>query len=164
MKLYELSSTFNRLQEEIESGDDSLVGTALAKIDIIEMAFQDKCQQVAFLIKNMDAMAEAVSKEAEAMSAREKSIKARIATVKEYLRSNMERCAVKSIECPQFKITLKLNPPKVNIVGDVPAEYLRPPPPPPAPEPDKKKIIDDWKQGVVIEGAEITQGNRVEIK
>jgi hypothetical protein len=38
------------------------------------------------------------------------------------------------------------------------------PEPPPPPEPDKKKILDDWKQGVVIDGVEITVGNRVEIK
>jgi hypothetical protein len=59
---------------------------------------------------------------------------------------------------------LKPNPPKVYIVGNVPLEYLKPPPPSPAPEPDKRKILDAWKDGAVIEGAEISQGNRVEIR
>jgi hypothetical protein len=160
MKLYELSTIYANLQTEIEEDNPE---QALAKIGSIEGAFNDKAQQVGFIIKNMEAMADAVSNEAAAMSAREKAIKTRVAAIKEYLRSNMERAGVKSIECPQFKISLVNNPPKVNIVGSVPEEYLRTPEPPP-PEPDKKKILEDWKQGVVIDGVEITQGNRVQIK
>lgn len=163
MKLYELSTIFAHLQSEIEEGEPDATANAVAKIDLIEGAFEDKAKQIAFIIKNMDAMADAVSHEAEAMAAREKSIKARVASIKEYLRSNMERCNVKKIECPQFKITLVNNPPKVNIIGTVPQEYMRQPEPPP-PEVDKKKILEDWKQGVVIDGVEITQGNRIQIK
>jgi hypothetical protein len=161
--LYELSTIFASLQAEIEEGEPEAVATALAKIDTIAGAFDDKAKQVGFLIKNLQAFENAVETEAEAMAARAKATKARVASIKEYLRSNMERTGTKKIECPQFKITLRDNPPKVNIVGDVPAEYMRQPEPPP-PEPDKKKILEDWKEGVVIDGVEITIGNRVEIK
>ncbi len=165
MKLYEISTIFANLQAEIEDGDPDQATHALAKIDAIEGAFTDKAQQIGFVVKNMEAMADAVSKEAEAMAARSKAINGRIASVKEYLRSNMERAAVKTIECPQFKITLKNNPPRVSITDEkvIPAEYMRTPEPPP-PSPDKKKMLEDLKEGVVIDGAELAFGNRVEIK
>ena len=47
--------------------------------------------------------------------------------------------------------------------SQIPAEYMVQAPAPP-PAPDKKKMIDDWKVGVVIDGVEIVQGNRVEIR
>jgi Siphovirus Gp157 len=164
MKLYELSTMYSALQADIEEGEPEAIDRALAKIDAIADAFEDKAKQVGFLIKNLQAFETAVEAEAEAMAARAKATKARVASIKEYLRSNMERTGVKKIECPQFKITLRENPPKVTIVGTVPAEYMKEPTPPPEPEPDKRKIIEDWKQGVVIDGVEITVGNRVEIR
>jgi hypothetical protein len=165
-QLYELSTIFARLQTEIEDGEPEAVTTALAKIDAIADAFDDKAKQIGFLIKNLKAFETAVTAEADAMATRAKATKARIASIKEYLRSNISAAGVKKIECPQFKITLRDNPPRVNILdaSQIPAEYMHEPPPPPPPEPDKKKILDDWKQGVVIDGVEITIGNRVEIK
>jgi hypothetical protein len=163
MKLYELSTIYSHLQAEIEDGEPDAVATALAKIDTIADVFEDKAKQIGFLIKNLQAFETAVEAEAEAMAARAKATKARVASIKEYLRCNMASAGVKKIECSQFKIALRDNPPKVNIVGQVPAEYMRQPEPPP-PEPDKKKILEDWKQGVVIDGVEVTIGNRVEIK
>jgi Siphovirus Gp157 len=163
--LYELSTIFAHVQAEIEDSDPEAAQTALAKIDLLADAFEDKAKQVAFVIKNLQAMADAVGAESDRMAERKKAMDNRIAGIKEYLRSNMERAAVTKIECPQFKISLRDNPPKVNIIDEkaIPAEYIKTPEPP-LPYPDKKKIIDDWKQGVVIDGVEITKGNRVEIK
>jgi hypothetical protein len=111
--LYELSTIFASLQAEIEGGEPEAVATALAKIDAIADAFDDKAKQVGFLIKNLQAFDMAVTAEAEAMAARAKATKTRIASIKEYLRSNMSAAGVKKIECPQFKITLRDNPPRV---------------------------------------------------
>jgi hypothetical protein len=163
--LYELSTIFAHVLAEIEDGDPEAAGTALAKIDALEGAFNDKAVQVAFVIRNMEAFGFSVQEEADRMAAKAKAVKDRVCVVKEYLRSNMERASVTKIECPQFKISLRNNPPKVNIINEkaIPVEYIKTPEPP-LPYPDKKKIIDDWKQGVVIDGVEIAMGNRVEIK
>jgi hypothetical protein len=45
----------------------------------------------------------------------------------------------------------------------LPAEYWRLPPAP-EPQPDKKKIADDIKHGVVIEGVQLVKKPRLEIK
>ena len=163
MKLYELSTIYAHLQTEIEEGEPDAAATALAKIDLIGDAFEEKGKQMGFVIRNMEAFADAVQAEADHMAARAKAAKNRVASVKEYLRSNMTAAGIKKIECPQFKITLIDNPPKVNIVGEVPLEYTRQPEPPPR-EADKKKILEDWKRGVVIDGVEVTIGNRVAIR
>lgn len=162
MHLYELSAIYAHIQVELEDGE---ADQALTKIDAIEGAFNDKAQQVAFVIKNMQALADRMQAEADRMAERAKAVENRVASIKEYLRSNMERAAVTKIECPQFKISLRENPPKVTITDEkaIPQEYFRTPEPPP-PSPDKKKILEDWKMGVVIEGIEVVKKNRVEIK
>jgi hypothetical protein len=165
MHLYELSAIYAHLQSELEDGEPDAIDRAIAKIDAIEGAFNDKAVQVAFVLKNMQAMADAIGEEAERMTARKKAADAKIASIKEYLRTNMVRASVSKIECPHFKIALRDNPPKVNVVDEkaIPIEYMVQAPVPP-PAPDKKKIIEDWKQGVVVEGVEITQGSRIEIR
>lgn len=161
MHLYELSAIYAQIQAELEEGDPA---TALAKIDFIQEAFDDKARQVGFVIKNMEAMADAIGAEADRMAQRKKAVDRQIASVREYLRTNMERANVHKIDYPHFKIALRKNPPKVTIVDEaaIPQEYMVQPPAPP-PAPDKRKILEDWKQGAVVGGIEITIGSRVEI-
>ncbi len=166
MKLYELSTVFSELQRELEDGEPDQVPAALEKVESVNMLFEDKCKEIAGAIRNMEEDAKSIEQAADNMYRRAKAIKARVGAMKEYLRTNMERCKVHRIECTFFKIVLKDNPPKVTVTNEalVPTEYMRQPEPPPK-EVDKKRILEDFrKDGVIPDGVEITQGNHVEIK
>lgn len=87
--------------------------------------------------------------------------------LRDYLKSNMERAGIEKIECPMFKISIKHNPPAVEIIDQLslPAEYWRTPEPkPPVAAPDKAKIKADLQAGVDVIGARLTQGTRLDIK
>ena len=73
-----------------------------------------------------------------------KSLKNQVDGLKSYLLSNMERCAVSEIKCPQFVIRLQKNPPSVDPYDKsvIPDEYKKI-----TVEYDIQKIKDDLKNG-----------------
>lgn len=124
-----------------------------------------KATNVAAFVRNLEANAAAI-KEAEAqMAARRKAIEARAQHIRDYLRDQMQRTGIKSIESPWFKVALRENPPAVVIADEasIPPEFLRVPPPPPA-TPDKTAIAAVLKAGGEVPGAFLARSTRVEIK
>lgn len=148
----------------------------LADLDLDEQTLADtlesmagdleaKATNTAFVIRNIETAAAAM-KEAEAqMAARRKAAENRAARIKDYLLANLIVAGVQKVECPYFKLSVRDNPPAVEIYepGLIPAEYMKQKPPPP-PEPDKTAIKDAIKAGQDVPGAKITQGKRLEIR
>lgn len=148
----------------------------LADLDLPPEAIEDtleslsgdlevKATNTAFVIRNLEASAAAI-KEAEAqMAARRKAIENRAARVRDYLLANMMVAGIQKIECPFFKLSVRDNPPAVEVYepGLVPGEYMRQPEPPP-PSPDKTAIKEALRAGVDVPGCKLTIGKRLEIK
>lgn len=124
---------------------------------------QVKATNVAMVIRNFEAQAEAIREAEKQMASRRKSIEYRAEQIKEYLLYNMQRTGINEISCPYFAIKRKLNPGKVVIHGAVPEEFLRHPEPPP-PEVDKKAIAEYIKAGNSPDWAELKRDERIEIK
>lgn len=78
---------------------------------------------------------------------------------KELVTSTMVAVGRKSIEAPDFTISLANSPQAVIITDEklIPSAYLNQPDPP-APKPDRKKIKDALQGGVSIPGATLNNG------
>ncbi|MBB5414049.1 siphovirus Gp157 family protein [Paraburkholderia atlantica] len=151
----------------------------LAELDLDEQTLADtlesingdlttKSQNVAFVIRNLEAAAEQIGVAVEAMNARAQALEKRAERVREYLLQNMLMAGVQKIDCPYFKLAVKENPPKVIVDNEaqIPAAYMTdpaPPPPPPA-KPDKKLIAAALKDGFDVPGCRLERGKRLEIK
>lgn len=124
-----------------------------------------KATNVAAFVRNLEASAEAIKAAEADMAKRRKAIEARAAHIREYLKEQMARTGIKSVESPWFKVSLRDNPPAVVIDNEdeIPPEFLRVPPPPPA-VPDKPAIAAVLKAGGEVAGAHLTRTQRVEIK
>lgn len=129
-------------------------------------ALVEKGQNVAFVVRNLEASAEAIKQAEAAMAARRKAIENRAARIRAYLLDGMRIAGIQKIESPYFAISIKRNPPAVDVFDEaqVPAEYRRDPPPPPPPAPDKKLIAQAIKDGFDVPGCRLVQGERIEIK
>ena len=148
----------------------------LADLDLDEQTIADtleglsgdleaKATNVAKFVRNLEATAAQI-KEAEAsMAARRKALEKRADGLKRYLFSNMEFAGIQRIECPYFVLSIKSNPPAVDVfdAAQVPAEFMRQPEPPPA-APDKAAIKDALKAGKDVPGCRLVQGSRLEIR
>lgn len=127
-----------------------------------------KAQNYGFVIRNLQATAASIKEAEEQMKARRQAIEKRAAALVEFLKTGMEIARVQKLETPYFALTIKKNPPCVEVWDErqIPAQYLRTPepPPPPPPAPDKVAIKEALKAGKDVPGALLAQGTRLEIK
>jgi hypothetical protein len=151
----------------------------LAELDLDEQTVADtlesisgdltvKSQNVAFVIRNIEASVEQIGVAVEHMKARAQALEKRAERIREYLLMNMLTAGVQKIECPYFKLAVCENPPKV-IVDDekqVPANYFTDPapPPPPVPKLDKALVKKAIQDGFDVPGCRLERGKRLEIK
>lgn len=160
MKLYELSSAYRPLVDALD--DETADADFLDLVAQVEGELKEKAINIGKLVRNLDADAKAIKEAAKAMTDRAKAAENRAGRLRQYLLHNMKLANIHSIECDYFVMKVRDNPESVVIddASKLPAEYLRQPPP----EPDKRAILADIKQGVVIEGARVERGQRLEIK
>lgn len=127
-----------------------------------------KAQNYGFVIRNLQATAASIKEAEEQMKARRQAIEKRSAALVERLKTGLEIAGVSKLETPHFALTIKKNPPSVDIWDErqIPAEFMRTPepPPPPAPVPDKAAIKEAIKAGREVPGAMLAQGTRLEIR
>jgi len=127
-----------------------------------------KAQNYGFVIRNLQATAASIKEAEEQMKARRQAIEKRAAALVERLKTGLEIAGVSKLETPHFALTIKKNPPSVDIWDErqIPAEFMRTPepPPPPAPVPDKTAIKEAIKAGREVPGAMLAQGTRLDIK
>lgn len=129
-------------------------------------ALVEKGQNVAFVVRNLEASADAIKAAEAAMAARRKAIENRAARLRAYLLDGMRVAGIQKIDSPYFAISIRKNPPSVDVfdADQVPADYMKEPPPPPPPAPDKNLIARALKDGMDVPGCRLVQGERVEIK
>jgi len=127
-----------------------------------------KAQNYGFVIRNLQATAASIKEAEDQMKARRQAIEKRAAALIEFLKTGMEIARVQKLETPHFALTIKKNPPSVEVWDErqIPVEYMRTPapPPPPEPTPDKAAIKEAIKAGKEVPGALLAQGTRLEIR
>ena len=126
---------------------------------------EQKSIAVAMYIKNREVVIDATKQAEKSMADRRKAEEGKIDKLRKYFLENMLKTGITKIECPQFVISVRKNPPAVEVLMQdlIPDEYFDIPEPPP-PTLNKKRLAEDLKAGVVIEGARLTQGHSLQIK
>jgi hypothetical protein len=124
-----------------------------------------KAQNVAYAIKNLEASAAAIKAAEKEMAARRKAIENRALNIKTYLQTCMEVAEVSNIECPHFDLSIRKNPPSVDVFEEslIPEEYMTTYEAPP-PSPNKAAIKAAIESGIDVPGATMAQAKRLNIK
>lgn len=162
--LYALTAEYRAVSDrlhDIDLPDDVIADT----LEGMQGAIEEKAKNVAFVIRNCEALAEQIKAAEEAMAARRKAIENRASRIKSYLLTNMQACSLLQIECPEFKLSIRNNPASVVIdaEGQIPCDLFIYPEAPP-PRPDKKAIAERIKSGQEVPGAHLEQSQRLEIR
>lgn len=164
MNLYKIA---NEYQEVLNKTFDEETGevneAALALLDAVEKNIKEKGIAVASYIKNLEAEKNAIETAKKEMGERERRLANRLASLSDYLHSNMERCGINEISSPYFVIKLKKNPVSVDDYDRdlIPDEYKRVVK---EIKIDKLQIKKDLQAGVEIPGATLKQSTRLEIR
>lgn len=166
--LYVLTNEYLALAEKLADGDfdaQTIADTIEASGITDELAI--KAQGIEFVARGAEAHHPVIDAEIARLQALKASRDKVAAGLREYLKDNMERAGIDKIECPLFKLSIKKNPPSVEIIDQLslPAEYWRTPEPkPPVAAPDKAAIKTALQTGKEVMGAKLTQGTRLEVK
>ena len=148
----------------------------LQDMDLDEQTFADtleslsgdlevKATNVAMFVRNLEASTESIKAAEKQMAERRKAIEAKAERIRNYLKDNMARTGITKIDCPYFALSLRNSPPAVEVINadEIPAQYFDIPEPP-APVLNKNRLKDDLKNGVIVEGARLTQSSYLQIK
>ena len=148
----------------------------LQEMDIDDKTFEDtleglsgdlevKATNVALFIRNLEANADAIKAAEKGMAERRKAVEAKVDRIRQYLLDNMLRTGINKIECPYFVLSVRKNPPAVEVFNQdlISTDFFDIPEPPP-PILNKNRLKDALKAGEIIEGAKLTQGSSLQIK
>jgi len=166
MNLYQLTGERLALQSHLEALDFDEQTIA----DTLEGASTEltaKIEDYGFVLRNMDAFAEAMLAEEVRMTTRRLAHEKRIQAIKDWLLQNMIACNITKIECAAFTIKAVVNPASVDVfdAAQIPAEFMRTPEPkPPIAAPDKRAILDAMKTGQAVAGCSIKHTQKLVIK
>lgn len=164
IQLYKLADEYRLACEQLAELDmpPEVVKDTL---ESLQGDIEAKATNISMFVKTLEVTAAGLEEAEKEIARRKKSTISRINEIKAYLLFNMQRTGISKIESPYISITLKKNPPKVEILqcGGVPDEFMRQEEAPP-PVPDKKAIAEYLKQGNAPTWACLLQSERVEIK
>jgi len=159
--LYEISKEYQLALIELEGLDDEFVKDTL---DGLKGTLELKSTNVAKYVQNLFASATAIDTAMKQMAERKKALENKANRIKKYLKDNMEASGIHKIECPEFVISIKNNPPKVVLSEEedlIPKKYktieriIKI---------DKSAIGKDLKSGKAVSGAKLESSTRIEIK
>jgi hypothetical protein len=164
MKLYEIAieyeTVLDLLYKEAEANEGEVGEELSAKLDAIQMSFEEKVKNVAAAYKNFFSEAEAIKNERERLEKREKSLYNKASWLKEYLTS----CISPNKKYSFSMATISWRPStSVEIVDieKVPLAFVKT-------EikkiPDKKAIKEFAKNSDISDFAKIVQKNNIQIR
>lgn len=161
--LYDLAGQYKQLAEQLATMDLDAQTVA----DTIEASglvddLQQKAQGILLVAKSAEQYLPAIDAEIERLQALKKRHQ-RVATgLRDYLQHHMQDAGIQRIECPLFQISLRQNPPAVQVWDEtqVPAQFWVTP----KPNVNKTAIAAALKAGQDVPGARLTQSTRLDIK
>ena len=162
--LYDIAAEYRQTADKLADLDLD-EQTIADTLEGMSGALELKAQNVVMFARNLEATATAIKEAETAMASRRKAIEHRAAGLRRYALSAMQVAGVQSIECPYFKLSVRKNPPAVEVfdAAQIPAQFMRTPEPPP-PAPDKKAITEAIKAGKEVPGARLVSGERLEVR
>lgn len=114
MKLYEIAQVYENLLNDIEAG---LIPEEAVKdtLECVELALEEKADNIACIIKNMNAEAAAIKAEEDALAERRRAKEKEAERMQNYLAEMLTIAKVDKLETARNKISFRKTPAKVII-------------------------------------------------
>lgn len=161
MTLYEITDDYMRLLEMM--GEDDVDPDAIRDtFEALDGTFEDKADNYAKVMKNLDGEVEALDVEIKRLKDRKDSIERTKDRIKSSLMVAMVATGKTKFKTPLFSFGIQKNPPSVEISdgAKIPEKYLIPQ----EPKIDKKSIMEELKMGNSLSWAKLTQTERLSIR
>lgn len=157
MNLYELSQNYLAVQD-MDLEPETLKDT----LDSIEEAIEDKAENIAKWIRNLEADKKAFEEEEKRFKEKKQAADNRIKSLKLYLEDNMRLTGKTKFKAGFFSFAIQNNPPSVEVFDEalLPERFLIEQPP----KIDRAGIKELLKAGEEVPGAELKQTKGLRIR
>lgn len=157
MNLYELSLAFQEVQN-MDLDSEVMKDT----LDSIEDAIENKAENIAKLIRNLESDVVAYKEEEDRLKTKRQATENKVKWLKTYLEDNMKLTGKTKFKSGMFNFSIQKNPASVNITDEkiIPEEFLIPQ----QPKVDKTSIKEILKRGIKVPGAELKQTEGLRIR
>ena len=161
MTLYELTDDYLEIASMIDDPDVD-PQTIADTLESIGGEIEDKAENYAKVIANATAEADGLAKEIERLARRKKAIETNARRVKDTLQNAMVITGKMKFKTPLFSFGIQKNPASLEIAEGttIPERYLIPQ----EPKVDKAAIKAALKDGEVIDGCTLVQGESLRIR
>lgn len=165
MNIYELTNSQLALLSRIEDLDlDEQTIADTIEAEGYEGEIADKIDAYGLVAGEFSARANARRKEAQRMLALADADDKKANGLRDTIKTTFEKLGMKDLNTRHFSMKIKLNPPRVDVFGEVPQQYYVQKPPP-KPEISKTLIKDAIKAGADCSAfAAMVQDTKLEIK
>ena len=157
MNLYELSLAFQEVQN-MDLDPEVMKDT----LDSIEDAIENKAENIAKLIRNLESDVSAYKEEEDRLKTKRQATENKVKWLKTYLEDNMKLTGKTKFKSGMFNFAIQKNPASVNITDEkiIPEEFLIQQPP----KVDKTSLKEILKRGIEVPGAELKQTEGLRIR
>ena len=162
MKLYEIGSELRAIIDAVDPDTGELTEEQAAQLDALEGAFEQKCESVAFVVRELTAEADAIKAEADRLAKSARARRNSAKRLKDYLLSEMQRQNVPKVKGEILTIRRQLSPARVKIEDErlLLAEYWIQPPPIISTADIKRALM----AGTKISGASLERSEHIRIR
>lgn len=159
-RLYELKNDALRLQELLEDGTIDLE-TFQDTLESIEFEIEEKADNYAKLMKNIDSDINGYEEEEKRLADRRRALEGKVKSMKDNLESSMIAINKKKFKTDYFSFNIQKNPPSVNVldIDKISKDYFKV-----VESVDKTAIKKALKDGEIVEGAELVQTEGLRIR
>lgn len=157
MNLYELSLAFQEVQN-MDLDPEVMKDT----LDSIEDAIENKAENIAKLIRNLESDVSAYKEEEDRLKTKRQATENKVKWLKTYLEDNMKLTGKTKFKSGMFNFSIQKNPASVNIIDKkiIPEEFLIQQPP----KVDKTSLKEILKRGIEVPGVELKQKEGLRIR
>lgn len=158
-KLYDLTEKYVQVLEIAETLDAETLKDTL---DSIDEAIEDKVENTAKVVKSLEGNIVAIDDEIKRLQGRKSTMSNNIKGIKGYMQTEMEKVGKDKIKGQLFNIGIQNNVQSVKVLDEtkINLDYFVEQPA----KLDKKLLLQDLKNGVEMEGAEIQQTRSLRIR
>lgn len=157
MNLYEIKEQIkNAIDESVDMETGEILDSE--RLDALNMALNEKRENIALYTKNLTAEAKAIDDEIKSLTARKKSLNNKVDWLKSYLASDL-----KGSKFETAKVVVSFRKSKaveINPDAEIPNEFLIQQ----QPKPDKAGLKKAIQAGAVINGVSIVEKSNISIK
>ena len=160
MKLYELSTAYNAILQQLEDADETQLEMLTDSLECVQASIEVKVDGISKMLKIISDTT-AIDAEINRLQGMKKAAQSKERWLKSYLQSQMEVMGLTKVKTDLFQISIQNNPPSVDDYDPalIPASYQKV-----TYDIDRRRILEDLKKGIEVPGACLKQSQSIRIR